>query len=177
MTSPRTILYVEDDAVTLTAYRRRLESVGFTVEPACDGIQAVKFLSHSIPGLVLLDLVLPKFDGEEVLKIMYDNPRLDHIPVIILSTNTVVSLANEMVVEKAARRFLKSTCTFQVLHQAIEQVFTEAEAAQAARSKDQKPHACPATVPKIFRQLQLNIRGIDPMATHPLSPYSPGTNA
>lgn len=177
MTSPRTILYVEDDAVTLTAYRRRLEAVGFTVEPACDGIQAVKFLSHSVPGLILLDLMLPKFDGEEVLKIMYDNPRLVNIPVIVLSTNTVVSLANESLVEKAARRLLKSTCTFQVLHQAIEEVFAEAEAAKIAHANDHKPHACPARIPKMVRQLQLNIRGIDPMANRPTFPYDPAANA
>jgi CheY-like chemotaxis protein len=159
MTKSRTILFVEDNAVILTAYRKPLELTGFTVVPAYDGIEAMRYLNQSKPDLILLDLMLPKIDGEVVLKLIYDNPNLRHIPVILLSTNSVVSVANEKVLEKAERHLLKSTCTFPILHEAIEQVLAEAGAA-----KDHSPRACPTAVPNILRLLQWNLKGIDPAA-------------
>jgi CheY-like chemotaxis protein len=162
MTKSRTILYVEDDAVTLTAYRRRLEQAGFTVEPAVDGIQAMRYLHNSTnqPDLILLDLVLPNFDGEDVLKFIYDDTRLCRIPVIVLSTNSIVSVANEHLIEKAGQRLFKHTCTFQTLLQTIEKVL--ADAASATRTHETRPSACPATIPRILSLLQLNLRGVDP---------------
>lgn len=164
MTKSRTILYVEDDAVTLTAYRWRLEKAGFTVEPAVDGIQAMRYLHNSAnkPDLILLDLVLPHFDGEDVLKYIYGNARLSRIPVIVLSTNTIVSVTNEYLVEKAEKHLLKHTCTFQSLLQAIEKVL--AEAAGGTCAQEHKPHGRPTAVPRILSLLQLNLRGVDPTA-------------
>ena len=59
----RTILYVEDDPVVQMAYRHRLEREGFSVESAKDGLEAMKSLLRLEPDLVVLDLMLPKFDG------------------------------------------------------------------------------------------------------------------
>jgi CheY-like chemotaxis protein len=130
----RTILYVEDDPVVLTAYRRRLEREGFSVEPAKDGLEAMRILLQLVPDLVLLDLMLPKFDGAEVLKFMRANPRLKTIPVIILSTNSIIDADEEHVLEGAHRRFIKDHCTFPMMLQAIQQLLGETPA---------KDHALP----------------------------------
>ena len=128
----KTILYVEDDPVVLTAYRHRLEQEGFSVEPAKDGLEAMRILLRLIPDLVLLDLMLPKFDGAEVLKFMHANPRLKAIPVIILSTNSIIDADEEYVLEGAHRRFLKDHCTFPMVLQAIQQLLAEAPAKDKA---------------------------------------------
>jgi len=125
MIKTKTILYVEDDPVVLTAYRHRLENEGFSIESAGDGLEAMKVLLRLVPDLVVLDLMLPKFDGGEVLKFMQANPRLKTVPVIILSTNSIVDANEEYVLEEANRRFIKNQCTFPMLLEAIQQLLTE----------------------------------------------------
>jgi len=116
----KTILYVEDDRVVLLAYSYRLEREGFAVEPARDGLEAMKILVRLVPDLVILDLMMPKFDGVEVLKFIQSNPRLKTVPVIILSTNSVVDVDEEYVLECANRRFVKDRCTFPILLEAVQ---------------------------------------------------------
>ena len=128
MTKVRTILYAEDDLVALTVYKKKLEQAGFHVIPARDGLEAIKNLTISVPDLVLLDLMMPKFSGEEVLQFIRDNPRLASVPVIILSTNSIRDLAQEHVLEKADKRIIKSRCTSESLLEAIQYLLAGVEA-------------------------------------------------
>jgi len=122
MTKAKTILYVEDDPVVLMAYRQRLEKEGFLVESAKDGLEAMKVLLRLVPDLVLLDLMLPRFDGGEVLKLMQANPRLKAVPVIILSTNSILDAEEEYILESANRRFIKDRCTIPMVLEAIREL-------------------------------------------------------
>jgi len=131
MTKGRTILYAEDDLIVLTVYRRRLEVAGFKVITARDGLEAIKSLSIFVPDLVLLDLMMPKFNGEEVLQFIRDNPRLANVPVIILSTNSIRDLAQEHVLEKADKRLIKSRCTSETLLEAIQYLLAGIDADRA----------------------------------------------
>ena len=133
----KTILYVEDDPVVLMAYRHRLEREGFSVESAKDGLEAMKVLLRLAPDLVVLDLMLPKFDGTEVLKFMQANPRLKTVPVIILSTNSIVDAEEEHVLERANKRLLKDQCTFPLLLGAIQELLTETPAKDNAPADGQ----------------------------------------
>lgn len=164
MDNTKTILFVEDDAVIMTVYRKPLELTGFTVIPAYDGVQAMRYLNQCKPDLIVLDLVLPALDGEEVLKLIYASPTLRHIPVIVLSTNSVISLANEPTLQKAERHLLKGTCTFPILHATIKEVLAEAEAA-----KSFQPHASAAPAAQILKRLQLNQKENDPANKPPLN--------
>lgn len=127
MQVPRTILYAEDDAVTATAFKKRLEREGFNVEIAADGLEALKLLHTCQPDLLLLDLMLPKFSGEEVLKFLSSNPSLGQIPVIILSTNSILTAENEALLERAEKRLMKHDCSFPKLLAAIEEVLDETQ--------------------------------------------------
>lgn len=173
MTRSKKILYVEDDLVTLTAYQKRLQQEGFAVEAACDGIQAMNILRQREPDLVLLDLVLPKFDGEDVLKFIYSVPRLSRIPVIILSTNSAICLKNEPLLEKANGHLLKHDCTFQKLLGEIEKVLNVVETSIHPRVTTSKPRACPMEVPRVLSFLQLNLRGVDPVSLNQTSLHLP----
>jgi CheY-like chemotaxis protein len=101
--------------------------VGFTVEPARDGVEALKYLENHGADLILLDLMMPRLDGEGVLKYIDSTPNLKHIPIIILSTNSTITLANEHLLEMAAKRLLKHTCTFERLFHSIEAVVADAD--------------------------------------------------
>lgn len=142
MKSCKTILYAEDDAVTLTAYKNRLEKAGYSVQTATDGVEALKVLHQTPPDLILLDLLLPKLTGEDVLKYLNSNPSLGQIPVIVLSTNSILTAANEPLVERTQKHFLKHECTFPKLLSAIEEVFSFQGASAAPvfnRQPDQPP--------------------------------------
>jgi CheY-like chemotaxis protein len=125
---PKTILFVEDDEVVLMAYRNRLQREGFRVESARDGLEAMKILLMSAPDLVILDLMLPKFNGEEVLKFIRAERRLKSLPVIIFSTNSIIDAEHEPVLEGASRRLIKSTCTASMLVSAIREAMADESA-------------------------------------------------
>jgi CheY-like chemotaxis protein len=122
MAAVKTILYAEDDMVVLTVHRMRLQKAGFHVIAAHDGLDAIKKLSTFVPDLVLLDLVLPRFSGEEVLQFIHANPNLAAVPVIILSTNSVRDAALEPLLDRASRRLIKGNCNSAVLLEAINEV-------------------------------------------------------
>ena len=125
MAKVRTILYAEDDAVVLTAYRMRLERAGYHVIAANDGLDAMRKLSTLVPDLVLLDLMLPKFNGEEVLQFIRTKAGLAAVPIIILSTNSVRDARQEALLEHATRRLIKSKCTSAMLLDAVQEVLNE----------------------------------------------------
>ena len=67
MRSPRTILIAEDDAEARGILARYLESLGYEVHEAGDGIEALSAVEQIDPEALLLDLMMPKLDGWEVL--------------------------------------------------------------------------------------------------------------
>ena len=138
MQTQKTILYAEDDAVTLAAYKRRLEKAGYHVNTASDGLEALKSLHENTPDLLLLDLMLPKFTGEDVLKFVTSHPALGQIPVIVLSTNSILTAENEGLLEKAEKHFLKHDCSFPKLLSAVEELLTEERQAARAAAREQK---------------------------------------
>ena len=83
---PGTICVVEDNAVNRVNMVRTLEHAGFTVISAVDGAQGLALIRRELPDLVLLDLFMPGLDGRQVLECMKNDPRLQHIPVIVISS-------------------------------------------------------------------------------------------
>ena len=120
----RTILFVEDDAVVLTTYRNLLQREGFHIESAQDGLEALKALSQATPDLVVLDLMLPKFDGADVLKFIRADPRLKIIPIIIFSNVQITDFAEDAI----TRQLRKSDCTPSLLIQTIQEMLIAASA-------------------------------------------------
>jgi CheY-like chemotaxis protein len=121
----RTIVFVEDDPVVLTAYRKPLERGGFRIKAITDGLEAMRLLSHFVPDLVILDLMLPRFNGGDVLKYIHSNPCLNAVPVITLSTNSIVEGVEEYVWERAHRRLLKDSCTPAIILQTVHELLAE----------------------------------------------------
>ncbi len=82
--SPR-ILIVEDEEYLARALQDNLVPRGCLIDIADNGEKALEYLSHNIPDLVVLDLVMPRRDGFYVLQHIKDNEVWKHIPVFILS--------------------------------------------------------------------------------------------
>jgi CheY-like chemotaxis protein len=107
----KTILFVEDDPIIIRVYCTKLLREGFLVEVAEDGLAAVKMLPAVKPDLVVLDLMMPKFNGADVLKFIRSDSVLRATPVILLSNAFMSDLAQEATAVGAELALLKSGCT------------------------------------------------------------------
>lgn len=79
------ILIVEDERSLTNVYREKLSSLGYDVEIAADGDAAVAALKSGIPDIIVLDLIIPKKDGFQVLSEIKANSAWKHIPIIVAS--------------------------------------------------------------------------------------------
>ena len=81
------ILVIEDNALFAKMYKSVLEAQGFRVRCVFDGEEALNWLgtAEQLPDLVLLDLLMPKVNGYEVLERMKSKDNYKHIPIIVLT--------------------------------------------------------------------------------------------
>ncbi|HLD28570.1 MAG TPA: response regulator [Patescibacteria group bacterium] len=80
-----TILIVEDDIFLADLYRTKFELEGFKVYVANDGERGLELAKKNLPDIVLLDLILPKLNGFNVLAGLKQDKKLLDVPVILLT--------------------------------------------------------------------------------------------
>jgi DNA-binding response OmpR family regulator len=84
-TSSVAVVVVEDQADLAEIYKTRLELLGYKTETAGDGLEALVAIEKYRPRLVLLDLMLPKLSGDQILKVMRSTEWGEDIKVLIIS--------------------------------------------------------------------------------------------
>jgi len=84
----RYALVVDDDTPSRKIYGGMLTKLGFDVAEAVDGEHAIALLENSRPEVILLDLLLPKINGLQVLDYIYSTPHLNATHVIIITAHT-----------------------------------------------------------------------------------------
>ena len=77
------ILIVDDHEDNIELLRARLEARGYVIDSAMDGEQALRSVEHSPPDLILLDVMMPRIDGFEVVRRLKANRSLPFIPIIL----------------------------------------------------------------------------------------------
>lgn len=80
------VLVVEDEQSLRELYVQWLEMSGYTVLQAADGLVGIETILHEKPDLVVLDIMLPKKDGFEILAEVRRNPAVRDTPVIVLTS-------------------------------------------------------------------------------------------
>lgn len=90
------ILIVEDDTFLSSIIKMRMEKNGFEVEQAFNGEEAIAHLKDGKPDLIVLDMIMPKMSGFEVLQIISTDPEFASIPVLVAS-----NLGQDTDIEKA----------------------------------------------------------------------------
>jgi DNA-binding response OmpR family regulator len=83
MKDKKTILVVEDDKFLVNIYRIKFTEKNFEVIVAMDGVEAINELQKKIPDIILLDLLMPKKDGFEVLTELKKKIEWKDIPVVV----------------------------------------------------------------------------------------------
>ncbi len=83
------IMLIEDEEILSSLLKRKLEENGYEVTAAFDGEEGLEIMEKQTPDLVLLDIVMPKVGGFEVMEEMNKIPRLNlkDVPVIIVSNS------------------------------------------------------------------------------------------
>ena len=81
----KSILLVEDSKFLRHANQRALTRAGYTVVVACDGEEGLRMAREGSYDLILLDMLLPKLSGPDVLSALRANSRTAEVPVIVLS--------------------------------------------------------------------------------------------
>ena len=81
----KTVLVVGDDNFLIKAYEAHLAKAGFHVRTALDGVEAVESLKKVMPDIILLDLVMPRMDGFDVLEEMQKKSEWKKIPIVVVS--------------------------------------------------------------------------------------------
>lgn len=79
------ILIIEDEDMLSNVIKEEFSDAGYVIEVAKDGEEALGLAKNFLPQLILLDLVLPKKGGLDVLSEIKSDPELKKVPVIILS--------------------------------------------------------------------------------------------
>lgn len=79
------ILVADDDADIVALVRLRLERAGYEVVTACDGLQAMAAVDERVPDLAVIDVMMPRMDGHEVVRALRSRPDTARLPVIVLT--------------------------------------------------------------------------------------------
>ncbi len=85
MASSNTVLLTDDDPMIIRMYQRKLEHDGFKVNLAFNGEEALAAVKKEKPGIILLDIMMPKMNGIDTLKALKADAGTKDIPVIILT--------------------------------------------------------------------------------------------
>lgn len=106
-----TIAIIEDDLAIVNMYRMKFELEGYKVETAADGLAGLDLVKNSKPDIVLLDLMMPKMKGDEMLDKLRKEPWGKSIKVIVL-TNMGENEAPASIRKNGVKQFIvKSNMT------------------------------------------------------------------
>ncbi|MCX8090474.1 MAG: response regulator [Verrucomicrobiae bacterium] len=129
------ILFIEDDQIVANAYRNKLTAEGYRVEVALDGEVGRELVRSFQPDAILLDLMLPKVSGLDLLREIRSQPGLEQVPVIVLSNTYLSSMVQAAWKAGATKCLSKVNCTpRQVLEVIRSLVGRNGEAAPAVAS-------------------------------------------
>jgi DNA-binding response OmpR family regulator len=95
MTDGVTVLIVDDNEENRDILSRRLKADGFKIITAVDGKEAMTILSENIIHIVLLDIMMPEVDGFTLLSQIRADSTFEDMPVIMLTSIDIVTVAQE----------------------------------------------------------------------------------
>jgi twitching motility two-component system response regulator PilH len=91
MSEKKTILVADDSPTIVEIMKFMLSSLGYQVEIATDGVEAIERAYAVHPDLILLDIEMPKMNGYQVCRLIKANRTTSHIPVLILTSRDLAS--------------------------------------------------------------------------------------
>ncbi|NCB43030.1 MAG: response regulator [Clostridia bacterium] len=139
------LLLIEDSLPAIIQIKDIFAQEGIALEVAENGEVAFKRLAAEIPDCIILDLMMPKIDGFEVLKQLRSDSRTEHVPVVILTAKYLT---------KEERSELKRNNIHQIIQKGNVDPLTLKETVLSAMAKPHKEGQCQSAVPTTKEQCQ-----------------------
>jgi DNA-binding response OmpR family regulator len=105
------ILLIEDDQIVGNVYRNKLVLEGFEVEIAYDGETGLELLHSFHPDALIVDLILPKLQGVDVIRHVRRDPEFQKVPVIVFTNTYLTSIVQDAWKAGATKCLAKSSCS------------------------------------------------------------------
>jgi CheY-like chemotaxis protein len=117
----KTVIIVEDEPDTAEMFAEMMNISGYTVFKSYGGTAALNLITNHKPDAVVLDVMMPDLSGLEVLRFIRRDPRLEHIPVILVSAK---SMPNDIKdgIDAGASMYLTKPVSYNDLKSAVDQV-------------------------------------------------------
>ena len=114
-------LVIDDNRQTADALKQMLNVIGVSARTAYGASAAMSALKLSTPGLVLLDINMPGLDGTEILAFLRREPRLTHVPVIVITSDDQPE-TRQRVMKGGANAIVIKPATLDLLESALKKV-------------------------------------------------------
>jgi len=121
----KTILFIEDESALQKTFGEILKQNNYKMISALDGETGLRLAQDEKPDLILLDLILPRLNGFEVLKKLKENPQLKEIPIIVLTNLEEVSSVEKAIESGATTYLVKAQYSLEEVIQKIKQALGE----------------------------------------------------
>ena len=102
------ILIIEDDPLISHMYQKIFMVEGYEVDVAEDGVDGLRRAKKTLPTLILLDIMMPKMNGIEVLNELKRDPLTVKIPVIVLTNLSGIQNTDDSLKNNVAKYIVKS---------------------------------------------------------------------
>jgi CheY-like chemotaxis protein len=131
----KSILLVDDDPTLLEMYQDRLKAEGFLVSIAKDGEACLRQAEEIKPNLILLDILMPKINGLEVLGRLKDNEATKDIPVVVMTVLLGDVTKHNEVLKKSEGYIVKADKMPQEVIEIIKKTLEMGEKTQSSKLK------------------------------------------
>ncbi|MCA9391825.1 response regulator [candidate division WWE3 bacterium] len=129
----KTLLVVEDDLFVRDLYVRTLERADFNVITAVDGQEGLTHAQEDHPDIILLDIMLPKINGIEVLKTLKAKDNTKNIPVFLLTNLGQEAIIKEAFSIGASGYFLKARLLPQEVAEHVKEFLSTGQVPEASK--------------------------------------------
>lgn len=142
------ILIIEDDPIVANIYRNKFTNEGYQVETASDGEAGLQLAIQFQPDVIVLDLMLPKVTGTDLMKSIRAHEKLKDVPIIVFSNTYLTNMVQEAWKAGATKCLSKANCTPRQLIDVIRSVTGETGSSATAIAPSGYPRLVPAQTPK-----------------------------
>ena len=117
-TRPKTVVIIEDEPDTLDMFAEMMNLGGFHVHKSFGGSESIDLLIEVQPDVVVMDIMMPDLTGIDLLRIIRNDPRISHIPVLVVSAKAL-PLDIHRGMNAGASGYLTKPVTYQDLKKAV----------------------------------------------------------
>jgi CheY-like chemotaxis protein len=143
------ILIVEDDQIVANIYRNKLAVEGYQVEVTLDGESGLKLMRTFRPDAIVLDLMLPKMSGVEVIRQIRSEADFAKLPVVVFSNTYLTNLVQDAWKAGASKCVSKINCPPKELVQMMRQIIGGGDAVPQSRPGQPAAVSAPKTTPAL----------------------------